>query len=91
MLYFPMDFGELTIDGLIHTGALSSAIPEADLNKIRLLAPNLIIEESPPPDFHIIVAKGGIEHPVGTVTLQFEVGDILFKERFIVMKISPIR
>ena len=28
MLYFPMDFAELTIDGLIDTGALSSAIPE---------------------------------------------------------------
>ena len=29
-LYFPMDFGELNIDGLIDTGALSGAIPEAD-------------------------------------------------------------
>ena len=28
-----MDFGELNIDGLIDTGALSSAIPEADLRK----------------------------------------------------------
>ena len=36
MLYFPMDFGELTLDGLIDTGAHSSAIPEADLRKIRL-------------------------------------------------------
>ena len=27
-LYFPMDFGELTIDGLIDTGALSNAIFE---------------------------------------------------------------
>ena len=34
MLYFPMDFGELKIDGLIDTGALSSAMPEADLRKI---------------------------------------------------------
>ena len=39
MLYFPMDFGELNIDGLIDTGALSSAIPEANLRKARLLAP----------------------------------------------------
>ena len=39
MLYFPLDFGELTLDGLIDTGAHSSAIPEADLRKIRLLAP----------------------------------------------------
>ena len=34
MLYFPMDFGELTLDGLVDTGAHSSAIPEADLRKI---------------------------------------------------------
>ena len=39
MLYFPMDFGELTLDGLVDTGALTSAIPEADLRKTRLLAP----------------------------------------------------
>ena len=39
MLYFPMDFGELTLDGLIDTGAHSSAIPETDLRKIRLLNP----------------------------------------------------
>ena len=26
MLYSPMDFGELTLDGLVDTGALSSAI-----------------------------------------------------------------
>ena len=31
MLYFAMDFGELTIDALIDTVALSSAIPEMDL------------------------------------------------------------
>ena len=80
-----MDFGELTIDGSIDTVALSSAIPEAGLNKIRL-AIKAIIEESAPPDFHITVANGGIEHPVGTVLLQFEVGDLEFRERFIVMK-----
>ena len=36
MLYFPMDFGELTLDDLVDTGAgaLSNAIPEADLQKI---------------------------------------------------------
>ena len=45
MLNFPVDFGELTIDGLIDTGALSSAIPEADLRKVRLLAPQSLVKE----------------------------------------------
>ena len=44
MLHFPMDFGELNIDGLIDTGALSSAIPEVELRKVRLLAPHTKIK-----------------------------------------------
>ena len=51
MHYFPMDLKELNIDGLIDTGALSNAIPEADLRKIRLLAPHTILNEGPPPEF----------------------------------------
>ena len=59
MLYFPMDFGELNIDGLIDTGALSSTIPEADLRKNRLPAPHTIKNEAlPPPEFQVMVANG---------------------------------
>ena len=80
MLYFPMDFGELTLDGLVDTGALSSAIPEADLRKIRLLAPQSIVKEGPAPNFQIMVANGQLETPKSTVELKFEVGDIEFHE-----------
>ena len=86
MLYFPMDFGELTIDGLIDTGALSSAIAEMDLRKIRLLSPQSVIRESPPPNFQIMVANGQLETPKSTIELKFEVGDIEFHEIFIVME-----
>ena len=86
MLYFPMDFGELTLDGLVDTGALSSAIPEADLRKIRLLAPQSIVKEGPAPGFQIMVANGQLETPKSTVELKFEVGDIEFHEIFIVME-----
>ena len=85
MLYFPMDFGELNNDGLIDTGAMSSAIPEADLSKFRLLAPHKIINGGSPPEFQIMVANGQLETPIATVELQFEVGDITFREKFIVM------
>ena len=73
MLYFPMDFGELTLGGLIDTGAHSSAIPEADLRKIRLLAPQSIVKEGPAPSFQIMVANGDLETPKSTVELKFEV------------------
>ena len=86
MLQFPMDFGELTLDGLVDTGALSSAIPESDLRKIRLLAPQSIVKEGPAPNCQIMVANEQLETPKSTVELKFEVGDIEFHEIFIVME-----
>ena len=85
MLYFPMDFRELNNDELIDTGDLSSAIPEADLRKIRLLAPHTKLNEGPPPQFQIMVATGQLKAPIATVELQLEVGHITFREKFIVM------
>ena len=85
MLYFPMDFVELTIDGLIDTGALSGAIPEMDLRKIRLLSPQSVIREGPPPNFQIMVANGKLETPKSTIELKFEL-HIEFHEIFIVME-----
>ena len=81
-----MDFGELTLHGLEDTGALSSAIPEADLRKIPLLAPQSIVKEGPAPNFQIMVANGQLETPKSTVELKFEVSDIDFHEIFIVME-----
>ena len=86
MLYFPMDFGELTIDGLIDTGTLSSAIPEMDLRKIRLLSLQFVIREGPPPNFQIMDANGQLETPKSTIELKFEYGDFEFHEIFIVME-----
>ena len=67
MLDFRMDFGELNIDGLNDTGALSSAIPEADLRKNGLLAPRTKPNEVPPPEFQFMVANGQLEAPIATV------------------------
>ena len=86
MLYFTMDFGELSSDGLLDTGALSSAIPEADLRKIRLLVLQSIIKEVPTPNFQIIVANGELETPKSTVEIKFEFGDIEIHEIIIVME-----
>ena len=58
MYYFPMDFEKLTLDGLIDTGALTSAISEQDLNKIKLLAPEAITDTGPAPNFQTMVANG---------------------------------
>ena len=51
MLYFPMDFGELTIDGLVDTGALSTAFSKVDRWKIRLISLQSVFREGLPPNF----------------------------------------
>ena len=85
MPYFPMEFGELNIDGLIDTGALSSAIPEADLRKNRLMVLHTVLNEGLLPEFQIMLGSGQLEAPIATVDFQFEVGHITFREKFIVM------
>ena len=80
-----MDFGELNIDGLIDTGALSSTNPEANLRKTRLVAPYTISNKGPPPEFQLMVANGQLEASIATLELQLEVGDIKFSEKFIVV------
>ena len=84
-----MDFEKLTLDGLIDIGALTSAISEQDLNKIKLLANEAIKETGPPPKFQIMVANGQLEVTIGTVLLEFEVADFMLKENFFIMKNLP--
>ena len=82
-----LDFGELTIDDLNDTGALSSAIPEMDLRKIGLLlSPQSDIREDAPPNFQIMVANGQLETPKSSVEVNFEVDDIDFHEIIIVIE-----
>ena len=86
---------ELTLDRLVDTGAHSSAIPEADLKKLRLsalLAPQSPVKEGPASSFQIMVANGDSEIPKSTVELKFEVEDIDCHEIFIVLEklYSPI-
>ena len=86
MLYSPMVFGELTSNGLVDTGALSSAIPENDLGKFQLIAPQSKTKKNPAPNFKIMVANRQVETPNSTVEVKFEVGGINFHEIFIVME-----
>ena len=81
-----MDFEKLTLDGLIDTGAPTSAISEQDLNKIKLLANEAIEETGPPPNFQIMGANGQLEVSIGTILLEFEVSDFMLKENFIIME-----
>ena len=88
MLYFPMDFGELTIDGLIDTGhyLVQSQKWASGKSDSYLHNPLSGKVEGPPPNFQIMVANGQLETPKSTIEPKFEVGDFEFHEIFIVME-----
>ena len=88
MLYFPLDFGDLTIlkmEGLNYTGALSSAISQTKVEQIKQRAPQKTLKERPPTGFQIMMANGQLETPIAMTELQIEIGDFTFVEGFIVM------
>ena len=86
MFYFPMDFEELTLDGFINTGVLTSGMSEQDLNTIKLQAPKAVSDCGPATNFKIMVVSGQQDTPIGTICLTFELADFRFKVNFIIMK-----
>ena len=87
MLYVPLDFENgLAIDVLVDSGAYVSAIAQNELDRIKQQSPSNILKIAEPPNFQIQVANGQIEKPKATATLNFEVGDHIFADHFVVMK-----
>ena len=87
MLYVPLDFKNgLTIDALFDSRASVSAIAQKDLDRIKHQTPSNIFNIDYPPNFQIQVANGQLEKPVAKATLDFDIGDHIFAEHFIVMK-----
>ena len=87
MLYEPLDFeNNLTVDALVDSGAIVSAIAQDDLDTIKQKAPNNILKMDDPPIFHIQVANDLLEKPLSTATLKCEIGDNTFAEHFVVIK-----
>ena len=81
-----MRFRRLTLHGLIHTGALTTAVSEANLNGIKLLSNGAIKDTGTAPIFEILVAKDRLERLIGTVLLELKVADFHFYNNFGVMR-----
>ena len=57
MLYFPLEFGEMTMNGRVNSGAFINAMSWSDYNAIKMNSNNCIIMEYPQPLFKIEKAK----------------------------------
>ena len=87
MLYVHLDFENgLTIDALVDSGAYVRAIAQKELDRIKQKSPSNVLKIDDPPNFQIQVANGQLEKPTATATLNFDIGDHIFAEHFVVMK-----
>ena len=71
MLYVPLHFCSYEIFGLLVTGAIPSALSEAELWRILLAYPEALLEERPAPDFKVQIANGSIVPMLKEVLLRF--------------------
>ena len=60
MLYVPLQFHEYENFGLLDTGAIQSALSEAELRRVLSAHPAALLQELPAPEFKVQIANGSI-------------------------------
>ena len=85
MLYVPLQFRAYENFGLLDTGAIQSALSEAELRRILTAHPAALLEELPAPEFKVQIANGNIVPVRKQVLLRFFIGGKIFEETFMVL------
>ena len=85
MLYLPLEFGEITLDVLVDSGAFINAMSWSDYNAIKISSDNCVIKEYPQPPFKIECANAQQEQPIATADIQFNIGTYTFTGTFVIL------
>ena len=85
MLYLPLEFGEITMDGLVDSGAFINAMSLSDYNAIKMNSESCVIKEYPQPRFKIECANAQLEQPIATADIQFNIGTYTFADTFVIL------
>ena len=85
MLHLPLEFGELTMDGLVDSGAFINAMSWSDYNAIKMNSDNSVIKENPQPPFKIECANAQLEQPIATADIQFNIGTYTFTDTSVIL------
>ena len=85
MLYLPLEFGKVTLDVLVDSGAYLNAISWFDYTMIRNNTENCIVKVYPQPPFKFECANVTIEQPIATAGMQFNIGTYTFTDTFVVL------
>ena len=89
MLYLPLDFGEITLDGPVDSREFIIAMSWSDYNLSKMNSDNCVIEEFPQPPFIIECANAQLEQPIATADIQFNNGTYTFTYTFVILSKTP--
>ena len=85
MLYVPLQFREYENFDLLDTGAIQSALSEAELRRILTALTGISLQELPAPEFKVQFANDNIVPIRKQVLLRFFIGGKIFEETFMVL------
>ena len=85
MLYLLLEFGEITMDGLVDSGAFINAMSWSDYNAIKMNSDSCVIKENPQLPFKIECANAQLEQPIATADIQFNIGTNTFTDTFVII------
>ena len=81
----PLEFSEITMDGLVDSGAFINAMSWSDYNAIKMNSDSCVIKEYPQPPFKIECANAQLEQPIATADIQFNIGTYTFTDTFVIL------
>ena len=85
MLFVPLQFNSYENQSLLDTGAVQSALSEAELRKITAAHPEAVLDQLPPPNFKVQIANGNLVPIRKHVVLRFFIAGKVFEEVFLVL------
>ena len=85
MLYVPLQFRAYENFGLLDTGAIQSALSEAEIRCILSAHSAAFLQELSAPEFKVQIANSNIVPVREQVLLQFFIGEKVFEESFMVL------
>ena len=86
ILHLPLEFSEITMDGLVDAGEFINAMSWSDYNLIKKMSSdNCVIDEYPQPPFKIERANAQLEQPIATADIQFNIGTYTFTDTFVIL------
>ena len=88
MLYLLLDFGKITMDVLVDSGAFINAMSWSDYNAIKMSSDNCIIKEYPQPPFRNECASAPLEQPIATADIQFNIGTYQLTDTFVIFSMT---